>query len=182
MDPHSEHIHPLVDEIMWRTGSGVSVLKNDFNSSVSFHLRRPSAALLVLGWKAEPQAFLLKLALFLHTSLHFHQPRDSTEQRKLQKAKNSKIKDNIQLLTLTFLGFKKKRERRFLFHVSVSRCLSHFCRAVQIIHTICFNSARQFEQQWWSTLIQDKFSPMLYCFNDILSYKFGSASTFPLCD
>lgn len=119
MDPHSEHIHPLVDEIMWRTGSGVSVLKNDFNS-VSFHLRRPSAALLVLGWKAEPQAFLLKLALFLHTSLHFHQPRDSTEQRKLQKAENSKIKDNIQLLTLTFLGFKKKEKEDFC---SMSLCL-----------------------------------------------------------
>lgn len=139
MDPHSEHIHPLVDEIMWRTGSGVSVLKNDFNSSVSFHLRRPSAALLVLGWKAEPQAFLLKLALFLHTSLHFHQPRDSTEQCKLQKAENSKIKDNIQLLNLTFHGFKKKRKKIFV----PCLCLS---LSLPLLQSCADNSYHMFQQ------------------------------------
>lgn len=110
-------------------------VKNDFNSSVSFHLRRLSAVLLALGLEGRAACISAEVGTAPPHFITLPSAQWSHETAQLQKAENSKNKRQRSIIELNILW------KYSCLCLSVSVFLS----VVQIIHPICFSSARHFQ-------------------------------------
>lgn len=111
-------------------------VKNDFNSSVSFHPRRLSAVLLALGLEGRAACVSAEVGTVPPHFITLPSAQWSHETAQLQKAENSKNKRQRSIIELNILW---KYSSCLCLSVSV------FLSVLQIIHPICCIGARHFQ-------------------------------------